>query len=120
MRITWCAADAPALVAADQAQDEQQHDGPDDGDDEAADVPVEIGAPAGQQAKENAAQEGTDDADDDVLQPSLLPVGAGDHAGHPPGKCAEDDPGDDAQAAVHRGLLPLIGLIGYTRRSPSL
>src|SRR5215208_381678 len=89
--------------APDQPQDEEQDDGSDDRHDEAADAPLEIGPTSGEESKQETAQEGPDDADDDVLQPALLPVGSCDHAGHPSRQRSEDDPGNDAEAAVHSG-----------------
>src|SRR5215204_2826414 len=92
------------LGATDKPQDEQQHDRPDDGHDEAADAPLEIGPASGEESKKETAQEGADDADDDVFQPALLAIRPRDHAGHPAGKRAKDDPGDDAETAFHQGL----------------
>src|SRR5215212_9514766 len=90
-----------SLGAPDQPEDEEQHHRADHGDDEAADAPLEVGPLSGEQAEQEPAQEGADNADDDVFQPALLAIRSRDHTGHPARQGPEDDPRDDAQAAIH-------------------
>ena len=94
------------LAPLKHAKNEKEHERANDSRHEAADTPTERERTTANEREDQATDEGADNANDDIAQPTLASIIARDHTGDPASERSENDPGDDAEAAIYVHCMP--------------